>query len=49
MDKIEKLRELYDSIIEKIEPLQIAMIVLNDIKDIEKFKDRKKTRLNSSH
>ena len=38
MDKIEKLRELYDSIIEKIEPLQIAMIVLNDIKDIEKFK-----------
>jgi hypothetical protein len=38
MDRIEKLRELYDSIIEKIEPLQIAMIVLNDIKDIEKFK-----------
>jgi hypothetical protein len=35
MDRIEELRELYDSIIDKIEPNSIANIVLNDIKKVE--------------
>lgn len=37
MDRTEKLKELYRSIIDKIEPLAIVKIVLNDIEDIGKI------------
>ena len=38
MDRKEKLRELYILLIDKTDPLTIAEIVLNNAKDIEKFK-----------
>jgi len=46
MDRIEELRELYDSIIKGVEPHTIARIVLKDIDDLEKISENIDSHLN---